>query len=65
MENIPDVQDQYHTRYRYLLIDEFQDTNVAQYRLAHLLTGQHRNLCVVGDRTRASIRGVTPTSETS
>ncbi len=49
LENTPDVQDQYHTRYRYLLIDEFQDTNVAQYRLARLLTGQHRNLCVVGD----------------
>ena len=49
LENVPDVQDQYHTRYRYLLIDEFQDTNVAQYRLARLLTGQHRNLCVVGD----------------
>ena len=44
-----EVQEQYHRRYRYLLIDEFQDTNVAQYRLAQLLTGEHRNLCVVGD----------------
>ena len=44
-----EVQEQYHQRYRYLLIDEFQDTNVAQYRLAQLLTGSHRNLCVVGD----------------
>ena len=34
LENVQDVQDQYHARYRYLLIDEFQDTNVAQYRLA-------------------------------
>ena len=49
LEDVSDVQEQYHTRYRYLLIDEFQDTNVAQYRLARLLTGQHRNLCVVGD----------------
>ena len=49
LEQDPEVQEQYHRRYRYLLIDEFQDTNVAQYRLAQLLTGPHRNLCVVGD----------------
>ena len=49
LETSSEVQAQYHDRYRYLLIDEFQDTNVAQYRLARLLTGAHRNLCVVGD----------------
>ena len=49
LETSSEVQSQYHDRYRYLLIDEFQDTNVAQYRLARLLTGSHRNLCVVGD----------------
>ena len=49
LERDAEVQAQYHQRYRYLLIDEFQDTNVAQYRLAQLLTGPHRNLCVVGD----------------
>ena len=49
LENVPEVREQYHDRYRYLLIDEFQDTNVAQYRLARLLTGVHQNLCVVGD----------------
>ena len=49
LEHAPEVQAQYHDRYRYLLIDEFQDTNVAQYRLARLLTGAHQNLCVVGD----------------
>ena len=49
LENAPEVQQQYHQRYRHLMIDEFQDTNVAQYRLARLLTGEHRNLCVVGD----------------
>ena len=49
LETSSEVQAQYHDRYRYLLIDEFQDTNVAQYRLARLLTGSHRNLCVVGD----------------
>ena len=49
LERDSEVQGQYHRRYRYLLIDEFQDTNVAQYRLAQLLTGSHQNLCVVGD----------------
>ena len=49
LKNVPEVQAQYHDRYRYLLIDEFQDTNIAQYQLARLLTGPHRNLCVVGD----------------
>lgn len=36
-------------RYAHVLIDEFQDTNIAQYRLAHLLAGKHRNLYGVGD----------------
>ena len=49
LEYVPEVQAQYHDRYRYLMVDEFQDTNVAQYRLARLLTGNHQNLCVVGD----------------
>ena len=49
LENVPEVREQYHDRYRYLMIDEFQDTNVPQYRLARLITGSHNNLCVVGD----------------
>jgi DNA helicase-2/ATP-dependent DNA helicase PcrA len=49
LQHEPQVQAQYHDRYQYLLIDEFQDTNIAQYRLARLLTGAHQNLCVVGD----------------
>ena len=49
LQHEPEVQAQYHDRYRYLLVDEFQDTNIAQYRLARLLTGAHQNLCVVGD----------------
>lgn len=36
-------------RFRYVMVDEYQDTNAAQFRLIHLLCEQHRNLCVVGD----------------
>jgi len=43
------VRETYRERYRHLMIDEFQDTNVAQYQLAKLLTGEHHNICVVGD----------------
>jgi DNA helicase-2/ATP-dependent DNA helicase PcrA len=43
------LRDKYRDRYRYIMIDEYQDTNHSQYRLAHLLGGGHQNLCVVGD----------------
>jgi DNA helicase-2/ATP-dependent DNA helicase PcrA len=43
------VRETYRQRYRHLMIDEFQDTNIAQYQLAKLLTGEHHNICVVGD----------------
>ena len=36
-------------KYRYVMVDEYQDTNAAQFQLVHLLTLKHRNLCVVGD----------------
>ncbi len=36
-------------KYRYVMVDEYQDTNAAQFKLVHLLTKEHRNLCVVGD----------------
>jgi len=45
----PDVLERYQRRYRYILVDEFQDTNMAQYVLVRLLAGLHRNLFVVGD----------------
>lgn len=45
----PRVLAKYQSRYLHVLIDEFQDTNIAQYVLAKQLAGQHRNICVVGD----------------
>ena len=45
----PEVLSRYQQRYYHVLIDEFQDTNVAQYALARQLAGGHRNICVVGD----------------
>ena len=45
----PDVLETYQRRFRYVLVDEYQDTNRAQYMLVQQLTATHRNLCVVGD----------------
>jgi DNA helicase-2/ATP-dependent DNA helicase PcrA len=45
----PDVLAAYQERFRYVLVDEYQDTNRAQYMLVRQLTATHRNLCVVGD----------------
>ena len=49
----PSVVERYRSRYSHLLIDEFQDTNVAQYAIARQLTGKQRNICVVGDPDQA------------
>ena len=45
----PDVLDQYQRWFRYILVDEYQDTNVAQYLWLRLLAGAHKNICCVGD----------------
>lgn len=45
----PDVLATYQKRFKYVLVDEYQDTNVAQYLWLRLLAGGHKNLCVVGD----------------
>jgi DNA helicase-2/ATP-dependent DNA helicase PcrA len=49
LDVFPDVLEHYQDRFRYLLVDEYQDTNHAQYRLVQLLGAKHRNVCVVGD----------------
>ena len=45
----PDALEACRARFRYVMVDEYQDTNAAQFNLVHLLTREHRNLCVVGD----------------
>ncbi|MGD2062750.1 MAG: UvrD-helicase domain-containing protein [Nitrospirota bacterium] len=49
LEDVPPVRAQYQERFAHLLIDEYQDTNRAQYRLVRVLEGDNDNLCVVGD----------------
>lgn len=45
----PDVLDYYQERFRYIMVDEYQDTNTAQFELVRILAEKYRNLCVVGD----------------
>ncbi|MCC6323620.1 UvrD-helicase domain-containing protein [Candidatus Nomurabacteria bacterium] len=47
-ENL-EIRHQYHKRYKYVMIDEYQDTNEVQYELVKLLVGENKNICVVGD----------------
>jgi len=57
----PEVLEHYQERFRYVLIDEYQDTNRAQYHLVNLLAAKYRNICVVGDADQGvySWRGAT------
>jgi DNA helicase-2/ATP-dependent DNA helicase PcrA len=48
-----DVREKYNRRYKYVMIDEYQDTNRPQYELMKLLAGEHKNICVVGDEDQS------------
>jgi DNA helicase-2/ATP-dependent DNA helicase PcrA len=48
-EEHPEALESCRAKFRYVMVDEYQDTNAAQFKLIHLLTREHRNLCVVGD----------------
>ena len=54
-EECPDVLEHYQDKFRYVMVDEYQDTNHAQYMFVKLLAQKRQNLCVVGDDDRASI----------
>ncbi|GAB4404988.1 MAG: 3'-5' exonuclease [Microscillaceae bacterium] len=49
LERFSSVRQKYQEKFRYILIDEFQDTNLSQYHIVRHLAAQHRNICVVGD----------------
>ena len=49
LEEQEDIRQKYQRRFQYILVDEYQDTNGAQYQLTKILAGAHHNLCVVGD----------------
>jgi ATP-dependent DNA helicase UvrD/PcrA len=49
LESFPEARDRWQKAFRYILVDEYQDTNHAQYRLLQLLAEKHRNVCAVGD----------------
>ena len=58
-ESDPELLEKYQNRFRYIIIDEYQDTNHAQYKVTKLLADKHHNLCVVGDDAQSiySFRG--------
>jgi len=67
LKDQPLIKEKYHQQFEYVLVDEYQDTNHAQYVLTNLLTNQKQNLCVVGDIAQAiySFRGADSRNLTS
>lgn len=56
LENFEDCREYYRNRFRYILVDEYQDTSIAQFRLVHILGCVHQNVCVVGDDDQSIYR---------
>ena len=56
LEDNKEVREHYHDRFRYIMVDEYQDTSVAQFRLCQLLTNDNKNICVVGDDDQSIYR---------
>ena len=56
LEKYSDVREYYQNKFKYIMVDEYQDTNHAQYKLTELLAGAHRKICVVGDDDQSIYR---------
>lgn len=56
LENFDEVREYYQRRFRYIMVDEYQDTNHVQYKLTSLLADGHKNICVVGDDDQSIYR---------
>lgn len=56
LKSCPEILDYYQERFQYIMVDEYQDTNTAQFELVKLLAGKYRNLCVVGDDDQSIYR---------
>jgi len=56
LEQHPDVLDEYQERFKYLMVDEYQDTNRVQYKVVNLFAKKYRNVCVVGDDAQSIYR---------
>jgi len=61
LELFQEVRDRYSSTFKHVLVDEYQDTNHAQYRWLQLLAGEHRNLAVVGDDAQCLVEGTSVT----
>ena len=57
LERFPEALERWQKAFRYMLVDEYQDTNHAQYRLLQLLAQKHRNVCAVGDPDQCFVAG--------
>src|SRR5947208_881405 len=57
LQRFPEAREKWRKAFRYVMVDEYQDTNHAQYKLLQLLAGEHRNLMAVGDPDQCLVAG--------
>ena len=62
-KNNPEVLEFYQNKFKYIMVDEYQDTNGAQYELVKLLASKYKNICVVGDDDQCMVEGTLITTE--